>query len=187
MQVEEWEEADGDVGLQTKHAPDLLEAVSDLLRELLRKKVLKVDKDGGSRPDFLKYLPNKLDWKATHVLCNLYRDRHDQVGAHSDRMTAIGPYAIILSLSLGAPRIFRFGYGSVTGSEPVYSVTLKHNDLLIMWPPMQEVLCPRLAVTYDEVFAARVLATPCILSLRYWFCRNGGTRFPLVLLQPRIG
>jgi len=134
-------ESEGDLGLYKQRAPQVLESVSEHLAELLRRKISELKQNaaaGTISSERVTHIEDEGPWKATHVLCNLYRDRHDQVGAHSDRLTAIGPNAIILSLSLGASRVFRFGFGSPSGTEPVYSVALKHNDLLIMYPPMQE-------------------------------------------------
>lgn len=106
-------------------------------------------------------------WAPTYALANCYRDGSCGVGAHSDRLTALGPAPIIASLSLGATRTFRLhrqqrlhlpgsgaaGGGSSAGIEHGHDscsaaaagadltrvdVELPHNSLCIMWPPCQE-------------------------------------------------
>jgi len=78
-------------------------------------------------------------------VANLYKDEGDFLGAHSDPVESIGPWAVVASFTLGAARQFRMkpvgtirvraeGGGRVTS----YSVRLPHNSLLICWEGFQE-------------------------------------------------
>eukprot|EP00884_Botryococcus_braunii_P010896 jgi/Botrbrau1/19808/Bobra.0124s0051.1 len=83
-------------------------------------------------------------WEPSYVLANLYKDGQDSVGAHSDRLTSLGPRPIIASLSLGARRSFRLTRKGLARlpADPSridrIDIPLPHNTLLIMWPPCQE-------------------------------------------------
>ena len=64
----------------------------------------------------------------------MYRDGEDSVAAHSDVLTNLGPRPTIVSLSLGATRLFRL---QRIDSDEVHDIWLPHNSVLIMWPPTQ--------------------------------------------------
>jgi alkylated DNA repair dioxygenase AlkB len=44
----------------------------------------------------------RLTWRANFAAANCYEGAKEAVGFHSDRLTSIGPYPTIASLSLGA-------------------------------------------------------------------------------------
>ncbi|KAH9997255.1 hypothetical protein BJV77DRAFT_984201 [Russula vinacea] len=48
-----------------------------------------------------------LTWRANFAAANCYEGAKEGVGFHSDRLTSIGPYPTIASLSLGTRRVFR--------------------------------------------------------------------------------
>lgn len=83
-----------------------------------------------------------LRWEPNYVVANLYVDGDDFLGAHSDPVGSIGPFAIVASLTLGAARQFRMKpVGSVfadKGRVTSYSIRLPHNSLLICWEGFQE-------------------------------------------------
>lgn len=103
-------------------------------------------------------MADREQFEPTYAIANLYRMHADYVGAHSDCLTSIGPLPVIASLTLGAGRLFRLRriagaaapepspLRSSGGSSPavgpsacdVVDIQLKHNALLIMWPPCQE-------------------------------------------------
>jgi len=64
------------------------------------------------------------------VLCNLYRDGQDSMGAHADDEPELGEDPTIYSLSLGATRRIRFWHA--LRSEPSFALDLKPGSLLIM-------------------------------------------------------
>ncbi|KAK9805888.1 hypothetical protein WJX73_001594 [Symbiochloris irregularis] len=82
----------------------------------------------------------------TYALANLYKDGQQGVGAHSDKLTQLGPRPTIASLSLGASRLFRVRRAGTVdaaaeGREPAVELAdlmLPHNTLVIMFPPTQE-------------------------------------------------
>ncbi|CAE8698322.1 unnamed protein product, partial [Polarella glacialis] len=84
-------------------------------------------------------------WEPNFCVANLYKDEEDFLGAHSDPVDVIGPWAIVASLTFGCSRHFRMkpvgkiltkaaGGGRVTS----YSIRLPHNSLLICWEGFQE-------------------------------------------------
>ncbi|KAJ3002614.1 hypothetical protein HKX48_002224 [Thoreauomyces humboldtii] len=79
-------------------------------------------------------------WHPNMVVANCYRGHTEGVGAHTDKLTYIGPRPTIGSLTLGAARPFRLRRLPRPGGLPgqTYNLTLPHNSLLIMLPPMQE-------------------------------------------------
>ncbi|CEM03511.1 unnamed protein product [Vitrella brassicaformis CCMP3155] len=131
-----------------EHAPTDIEGLRNALPPLadlqpLRQKIEDlVHGHRSTHPHLYGRLPvdrtpdGQKEWHASYVLCNLYRDGQDCVGAHSDHLTSLGPRPLIVSLSFGATRRFRL----VSRTEPKTTVTmmLKHGDVLFMWPPAQE-------------------------------------------------
>ncbi|TPX61494.1 hypothetical protein PhCBS80983_g01095 [Powellomyces hirtus] len=78
-------------------------------------------------------------WRPNIVVANRYRGHNEGVGAHTDKLTYIGPRPTIGSLTLGAARPFRLRRLARPHSPAqTYNVVLPHNSLLIMFPPMQE-------------------------------------------------
>ncbi|KAJ3034152.1 hypothetical protein HDV00_005410 [Rhizophlyctis rosea] len=79
-------------------------------------------------------------WRPNIVLGNCYRGWKEGVGAHTDKLTYLGPRPTIGSITLGATRTFRMRRFTVPGrpQPQTYNVLLPHNSLLIMFPPMQE-------------------------------------------------
>jgi len=84
-------------------------------------------------------------WEPNYVVANYYVDEGDFLGAHSDPVGSIGPWAVVSSLTFGASRQFRMkpvgtvrtdseGGGRITS----YSIRLPHNSLLILWEGFQE-------------------------------------------------
>eukprot|EP00913_Durusdinium_trenchii_P017024 g16009.t1 len=84
-------------------------------------------------------------WEPNFCVANLYRDQEDFLGAHSDPVETIGPWAIIASVTFGAARQFRMkpvgtvqtnaeGGGRITS----FSIRLPHNSALICWEGFQE-------------------------------------------------
>ncbi|KAI8817826.1 uncharacterized protein EV422DRAFT_540120 [Fimicolochytrium jonesii] len=88
------------------------------------------------------------EWDSNIVVANCYKGIADGVGAHTDRLTYIGPRPTIGSLTLGATRPFRLRRLAIptsSTSQPTstpppqtYNIPLPHNSLLIMHPPTQE-------------------------------------------------
>jgi alkylated DNA repair dioxygenase AlkB len=79
------------------------------------------------------------EWKPDIVVANHYAGAQEGVGAHSDKLTYIGPRPVIASLTLGATRTFRLKRipkGDARAQN--YDVLLRHNTLLVMLPPCQE-------------------------------------------------
>jgi alkylated DNA repair dioxygenase AlkB len=64
------------------------------------------------------------------VLVNRYRDGADSMGWHADDEAELGPEPVIASISLGAPRVFRFR-ARVAGGESL-AIELEHGSLLLM-------------------------------------------------------
>lgn len=78
------------------------------------------------------------EWHPNIVIANCYKGHQQGVGAHSDRLTFIGPLPTIASLTLGATRTFRI---SSIQEKQKFDILLPHNSLLIMNPPMQVYPC----------------------------------------------
>ncbi|CUS24248.1 LAQU0S15e00276g1_1 [Lachancea quebecensis] len=76
------------------------------------------------------------NWEVQAVLSNSY-SRDSNLDWHSDRLTNIGPHAIIASLSLGFTREFRARRVHPPNSQ-VYSLRPQHNSLIIMHAGFQE-------------------------------------------------
>ena len=75
-------------------------------------------------------------------MANLYRDGSDRVGAHADRLTSLGPDAVIAGVSLGRARVFRLKTRwprNPDGSDDcAVDVPLPHNSVCVMLPGCQE-------------------------------------------------
>ncbi|KAI9001676.1 hypothetical protein BC832DRAFT_522033, partial [Gaertneriomyces semiglobifer] len=80
-------------------------------------------------------------WMPNIAAANCYQGHQQAVGAHTDKMTYIGPRPTIGSLTLGATRPFRVRAVLQRPGGPLpqtFNIMLPHNSLLIMFPPMQE-------------------------------------------------
>ncbi|KAF8274995.1 hypothetical protein EI94DRAFT_1712142 [Lactarius quietus] len=84
-----------------------------------------------------------LIWRANFAAANCYDGAKSAVGFHSDRLTSIGPYPTIASLSLGTRRVFRLR--EVIPLDEVgkraaqtFDIPLPHNSLCIMHASTQE-------------------------------------------------
>ena len=81
-------------------------------------------------------------WSPTYAVANLYRDGSDRVGAHADRLTSLGPDAVIAGVSLGRARVFRLKTRwprNPDGSDDcAVDVPLPHNSVCVMLPGCQE-------------------------------------------------
>ncbi|THH20378.1 hypothetical protein EW146_g972 [Bondarzewia mesenterica] len=85
----------------------------------------------------------KITWRANFAASNCYEGTKEAVGFHSDRLTSLGPYPTIASLSLGTPRVFRLR--EVIPVDEIderatrtYNIPLPHNSLIIMHASAQE-------------------------------------------------
>ncbi|KAI0273652.1 hypothetical protein BC834DRAFT_816404 [Gloeopeniophorella convolvens] len=82
-------------------------------------------------------------WRANFAAANCYEGAKETVGFHSDRLTTIGPYPTIASLSLGTRRTFRLRE-VITLDEAdkraaqTFNIILPHNSLCIMHASTQE-------------------------------------------------
>ena len=70
------------------------------------------------------------------VLINLYRNGEDRMGWHSDDEPELGPEPWLASYNLGASRELLFREKGHTRQR--YSLTLAHNQLLLMNPVVQK-------------------------------------------------
>jgi len=84
-------------------------------------------------------------WEPNYAVANFYADENDFLGAHSDPVQSLGPWAIVASLTFGAARHFRMkpvGTVRLSGGEEgrvtSLSIRLPHNSLLICWEGFQE-------------------------------------------------
>jgi alkylated DNA repair dioxygenase AlkB len=95
------------------------------------------------------------------VLLNLYRDRHDSVGWHSDDEAQFGPEPAIASLSFGETRLFRMRHRTRRDCRRV-DLPLSNGSLLLMagrtqacWQhaiEKQNRVCgPRINLTFRQV------------------------------------
>lgn len=84
-------------------------------------------------------------WEPNFCVTNFYADQSDFLGAHSDPVESIGPWAIVASMTLGASRHFRMkpvnrvrSHREAGGRITSFSIRLPHNSLLICWEGFQE-------------------------------------------------
>lgn len=81
------------------------------------------------------------EWVPDLIVANLYDGPEEHTGAHTDKLTHIGPRPVIASMTLGAGRTFRIiSNASPQKAAQSYDILLEHNSLLIMYPPCQ-VIC----------------------------------------------
>lgn len=84
----------------------------------------------------LPYQVKPGEWTSQMAVANVYK-LDSNLQWHSDRLTNIGPQAIVASLSLGFSREFRVRNIYPSDSQ-VYSIKPEHNSLLIMHAGFQE-------------------------------------------------
>ncbi|AAS54113.1 AFR741Wp [Eremothecium gossypii ATCC 10895] len=75
-------------------------------------------------------------WRCPVAVANIY-EKDSDLQWHSDRLTYIGPHAIVASLTLGFEREFRLRRVYPADSQ-IYSIPLAHNSVLIMHAGCQE-------------------------------------------------
>ncbi len=79
------------------------------------------------------------DFDFNHALVNLYRDEKDSMSWHADDEKELGIQPLIISYSLGETRKFLLcKKKQAKVKKNILELELKHNDLLIMYPPLQE-------------------------------------------------
>lgn len=83
----------------------------------------------------LSRLHRELGYEFNSVLCNLYRNGKDSVGAHADDERELGEKPVIASVSLGATRKFVL---RPVGEGMKLTIDLHGGDLLIMRGRLQE-------------------------------------------------
>jgi hypothetical protein len=69
-------------------------------------------------------------WQPNGLIANLYRDGRDGVDWHADDEAALGFEPVVVSVSLGATRLFKLRRGKKGRS--LAKVKLAHGDLLVM-------------------------------------------------------
>ncbi|ODQ81262.1 hypothetical protein BABINDRAFT_7074 [Babjeviella inositovora NRRL Y-12698] len=81
-----------------------------------------------------------LQWRGDICNVNRYQTKENNLDWHSDRLSYIGPHNFIASMSLGATRHFKIRrqYPVKQNPNPIYSIPLPHNTLLLMRPGCQE-------------------------------------------------
>merc|ERR1719217_1575007 len=100
-------------------------------------------------------------WIPNYCVMNYYVDENDFLGAHSDPVNGIGPWATVAFVTLGAARQFRMSpVGTILASQggriTSFSIRLPHNSLLICWGGFQEFW--RHAVPKDKGLARHVIS-----------------------------
>lgn len=89
-------------GEETKQFPSAMEEACEIVEKAVNAEMCKRKRFplewGGDPGD-----PNGqgLTWRANFAAANCYEGAKETVGFHSDRLTSIGPYPTIASLSLG--------------------------------------------------------------------------------------
>ncbi|TPX10484.1 uncharacterized protein E0L32_008534 [Thyridium curvatum] len=115
--------------------PRVEQAVNREIQERIRTRY-----PGGKK---LKYQPPG-PWRPNAAFVNCYNGPQESVGWHSDRLTYLGPRAVIGSLSLGVAREFRVRRvlprdgDDDPDAQGQISIHLPHNSLLVMHAEMQE-------------------------------------------------
>ncbi|CDK26817.1 unnamed protein product [Kuraishia capsulata CBS 1993] len=82
----------------------------------------------------------KTKWTGDIVVANLFCEKSSNLDWHSDRLTKIGPLPVIASISVGATRDFRIRkiHPFNKNPNPIISIPLPHNTLLVMHAGFQE-------------------------------------------------
>lgn len=126
---------DGKASIQYNNRRGKVQEYSDTLKvvQLLIEDVVN-ETIGKFEP--LPYQIRSPNWKGDVVLVNKY-EKEEFLLWHSDRLTSIGPQAIVGSLSLGCVREFRIRRSYPSDSQ-VYIIRPPHNSLIIMHAGFQE-------------------------------------------------
>jgi alkylated DNA repair dioxygenase AlkB len=83
------------------------------------------------------------------VLLNLYRDGNDSNGWHADNEKELGMNPVIVSLSFGATRNFKFKHRTIKNEN--HKLELEHGSLLIMKGEMQQHWLHQIPKTKKEI------------------------------------
>lgn len=98
-----------------------------------------ISRQGKDWTPSLKSIKSKIetaiDTSFNSCLANLYHNGSEGMGMHADNEKMLDPQSPIVSLSLGAERLFRFQHKV---GDLMSEVRLQHGSLLIMQPPCQE-------------------------------------------------
>ena len=111
---------------------DILKEVARFVEEFINQNMIK--------PSHLLEHLSKERWHGNACIVNYFENSSNNLDWHSDRMTYIGPHNFIVSISLGATREFRLRRKIVDEScgNPIYSLLVPHNSVVIMRPGCQE-------------------------------------------------
>lgn len=111
---------------------DILKEVASFVEGFMNQNMIKPS-------NLLEYL-SKEPWHGNACIVNYFENSSNNLDWHSDRMTYIGPHNFIVSISLGATREFRLRKKFVDEScgNPIYSLLVPHNSVVIMRPGCQE-------------------------------------------------
>ena len=126
----------------------LMQQVSDLVQVTVNQEIkqrIKTHYPGGKKLPF----QSPHEWVPNAAFVNCYSGGKESVGYHSDRLTYLGPRAVIGSLSLGVAREFRVrkivarddpdqDAETAADSSGQIAIHLPHNSLLVMHSEMQE-------------------------------------------------
>lgn len=108
-------------------------------------------------------LLRRTGFRASLALVNRYDDGSDSIAPHSDDERDLGPAPTIVSLSLGAERLFRFRRRDAAISRlPGVSLPLGHGSLLTMRHPANRLWTheiPKAGGTHPERIGLRVNIT----------------------------
>ncbi|KAL4253844.1 hypothetical protein ABKN59_004189 [Abortiporus biennis] len=130
-------------------------------------------------------------WRANVAASNCYEGGKESVGLHTDKLTYLGPYPTIASLSLGTTRIFRLREVIPTEEKSgraarTYNIPLAHNSLTIMHASCQETfkhaIPPQRTIdafhpTYpppphlSSFFSKHSPTNPCTINITFRFFR----------------
>lgn len=111
---------------------DIFEEVSAFVKNYMNNKIIPSTKR-------MPYQSTEV-WNSDVCIVNYYEKLSNNLDWHSDRMSHIGPHNFIVSISLGATREFRLrkNYGTNMDLDPIYSIIVPHNSMIIMQPGCQE-------------------------------------------------
>lgn len=97
-----------------------------------------INRQGETWTPHLSELKNRVEdflgLQLNSCLANYYFDGHDGMGFHSDDEKMLNPEKPIISISLGAERIFQFQHKKTKALKEVW---LEDGSLLVMHPPCQ--------------------------------------------------
>ncbi|KAJ3191810.1 hypothetical protein HK101_007393 [Irineochytrium annulatum] len=85
---------------------DEMRRVRDLVQAKVRERIRERERAGGGG-NVLTGISGKFEWTGNVAVANEYRNGKEITGAHTDKLTHIGPRPVIASITLGAGRMFR--------------------------------------------------------------------------------